>query len=130
MDSQVSTVCGATRPEGPDAFNSAPDELNWPRNVSFTRSGAIVIADTRNHRVVAVTRQGTATVAAGNSQHGHADGPAQHARFVFPSAVAETPGGELVVADMGSHCLRKVRSPCVRCTQRADNAVRYPEVAM
>jgi hypothetical protein len=42
-------------------------------------------------------------------QEGFADGGGAEARFWFPTGIALDTAGDLIVADYGNHCIRKVR---------------------
>lgn len=47
-------------------------------------------------------------VFAGSGRAGHADGPAETAKFHAPSGLAVGPAGELYVSDSGNHVVRKI----------------------
>ena len=85
-----------------------------PQGLAVGVGDAVYVADTGNHAVRAVTRDGTVTTVAGLAgTPGVEDGDATTtARFRSPGAVA-TDGADLLVADTGNHTLRVVSAGVV-----------------
>ena len=106
-DGVVSTLAGA-----PDAgFADGPSStarFNGPIGVAVDRTGRVVVADTYNDRIRAITPDGLVVTLAGSGQKGFADGPADSAQFDTPCGVAVDDGGNIYVADTGNGLVRLV----------------------
>ncbi|MFK8845340.1 hypothetical protein [Streptomyces sp. Ac-502] len=85
-------------------------QLNWPHGVALDKDGNLYIAERSNHRVRRVTPQGIITTVAGNGQAGYTSdgGPATATQLNGPSAVAVDDAGNLYIADINNHRIRKV----------------------
>lgn len=107
----ISTVAG-TGIDGAsgDGGPATQARLNVPADVAVDREGTLYIADSYNHRVRRVGRDGVISTVAGSGVEGFAgDGElATQARLAFPAGVAIGPFGELYVADTFNHRIRKV----------------------
>lgn len=119
-DGQVVTVAGS----GPvstvlGAFlDGAPSEARlWcPVGLAETPGGAVVFADSGNHRVRRLDSRGVSTLSGGDApvdrvgipSGGFADGPGAGARFAYPTDVAALPDGSVLVVDTGNRRLRRV----------------------
>jgi sugar lactone lactonase YvrE/thiol-disulfide isomerase/thioredoxin len=121
------TVAAARVPINPDATVPSATGLAFPGKVlgvaprpgngaagGFWSSGALFIADSSHHRVIAVTwpdAQGRAELvrAYGEGTAGLADGPAASARFHDPQGLAlDEARGVLYVADTKNHAIREI----------------------
>ena len=110
-DGTVSTLAGSRESKNGYADGPAADaRFYYPGNVAIDAEGNIVVADEHNHCIRKVTPDGTVSTLAGSreSKNGFADGPAADARFCYPGSVAIDAEGNIVVADEGNHCIRKV----------------------
>jgi glucose/arabinose dehydrogenase len=69
--------------------------------------GRVLVVDYGNDRIrmLSADLQQVSTVA-GDGEPGHRDGAAAQARFNSPSHLALLPGGRVLVAEMGSNCIR------------------------
>ena len=95
----------AARFDGPSAVAVGPD-------------GRVYLTDARNHRIRAVSADGTVTTLAGSGPQASvmgafADGPAGAARFWDPSGIAVAPDGSVYIADTGNHRIRVLRKGVV-----------------
>lgn len=101
----VSTVAGSTYgyADGPgtEAY------FYHPRDVGVDDSGNIYVADLNNHSIRKITPDGVVTTLAGSTA-GYADGPGTEAKFITPSGVAVDGSGNVYVADIGNHRIRKI----------------------
>jgi DNA-binding beta-propeller fold protein YncE len=88
-----------------------------PNALAMDGDGALLVADSRNHRIRKVTPIGiVSTVAGGGSESeggGRAEGPAADARFSYPSGVAVLADGSVVISDTGNHRLCKLKDGTV-----------------
>jgi hypothetical protein len=107
----IRTVAGNGNP-GPagDGGPATLAQLNYPHAVAPLARGGFLIADTENHEVRRVTRDGTITTVAGDGAPGFAGdgGPATSASLNQPFDVAPLPDGGFLIADVGNHAIRKV----------------------
>ena len=93
----------------PDLNGNSP--LHAPRGVAEARDGSILVADTENHRVLRVTRDGVATTIAGIlDQPGFSGdgGPATQATLRYPRGVAALADGSFLIADSDNYRVRRV----------------------
>ena len=90
--------------EGPAA------RFNHPAAVAVARDGRIYVADSYNHCIRAVSREGrVSTVAGSPARSASSDGPGAAASFVMPIGLAFDRAGNLYVADAGlGGALRKI----------------------
>lgn len=96
----ITTVAGTglggySGDEGPAAAAS----LRAPEAVAPDDRGRLLIADTGNHRIRCVSKDGVVSTLAGNGEDGSGgDGPARDARIGFPTGLAvDQDGGVIVV---------------------------------
>lgn len=85
--------------------------LDHPHEIRFDRDGNLFIADTDNHLVRRRdARTGVVTVFAGTGRPGYSGdgGPATNAQFRLPISIQFAPTGDLFVADIGNHVLRRI----------------------
>ena len=78
-----------------------------PSGVAVDASGTVFVADTNNHRIRTITPAGVVTTLAGNAQ-GFADGIGTAAAFSAPTDVLPDDAGNLYVADLFNHRIRKI----------------------
>ena len=106
----ISTVVGSGKTEYSNAPGTALGvSLNNPQGVALDGAGNLYIADTYNHVVRRVTRDGAVTTFAG-TEAGLAgdDGPADKAQLNLPQAVAAGPDGSVYVSDAANSRIRRV----------------------
>ncbi|MEU7191395.1 Teneurin-2, partial [Streptomyces sp. NPDC045369] len=102
-------------------------QLNWPHGVALDKDGNLYIAERSNHRVRRVTPQGIITTVAGNGQAGYTSdgGPATATPLNGPSAVAVDDAGNLYIADINNHRVRKVDSRGIITTVAGNGQAGY-----
>lgn len=108
----VSTLAGSVSPGFVDAVGAAA-RFNAPRGIALEASGNLVIADASNNRVRRVTPTGTVTTVAGTGALGLTNGPASSATFRTPYGVAVDATGNVFVADLNNHAVRKIAGGAV-----------------
>ena len=107
----VSTIAGSRESERGFADGPAADaRFNCPGSAAIDADGNIVVADENNNCIRKVTPDGTVSTLAGSREgkSGFADGPAADARFNSPGSAAIDADGNIIVADVFNHCIRKV----------------------
>ncbi len=110
-DGEIITVAGTGRSGfSGDGGHAAAAQLNNPTSVLVDSTGNLYIADRGNHRVRKVVPDGTISTVAGTGQTGFEGdgGPATSARFWQPHGVALDRAGNLYIADLYNHRIRKV----------------------
>ena len=102
----VSTLAGSGSFGAADG-TGAGASFNYAWSVAVDASGNIYVADLENHRIRKITPAGVVTTLAGSSK-GYADGTGTAAKFSSPSGVAVDASGNVYVADMNNHRIRKI----------------------
>src|SRR5206468_2486279 len=86
--------------------------FNHPWGVATDSSGNVYVADIDNHTIRKITPAGVVTALAGLAVYpgspGSADGTGSAARFKYPSGVATDTSGNVYVADLYNHTIRKI----------------------
>jgi sugar lactone lactonase YvrE len=110
-DGTITTVAGT----GDERFTSdevpaRQSALALPQGVAVDTDGALYIADTNNHRIRKIDREGIITTVAGDGSDGFDGdgGPATEASLSGPQSVAVAPEGTLYIADSGNDRIRRV----------------------
>ena len=106
-DGRVTTVAGG----GPAGFVDAVGtdaRFNGPVGVAVDDAGRVLVADTYNDRIRAVSNGGVVTTLAGSGVPGFLDGPSEAAQFDAPSGVAVDATGAVYVADTGNGAVRRI----------------------
>ena len=109
-DWRIDTFAGL--PELGDNGPAIDARLAFPTGGAVDGAGNLYIADQVNNRIRKVDSTGTVTTIAGTGEFGfNGDGgPATDARLAFPTGVAVNGAGNLYIADLRNHRIRKVDS--------------------
>jgi sugar lactone lactonase YvrE len=102
----ITTVAGSAADGfGGDGGGATEAALDSPESVAVDRHGNLYIADTGNHRIRRVDREGVITTIAGSGELGAAGagGPAVEADLEYPRGVAIGMDDSIVVADTFHH---------------------------
>jgi hypothetical protein len=109
--SVITRVAGTgTAGNSGDGGLAAGAQLNNPARLAVTGDGGFLIADFGNHVVRKASADGMITRVAGSVRPGNSgdDGRATYAQLAWPEGVAVTGYDGFLVADFGSHVVRKV----------------------
>jgi hypothetical protein len=106
----ITTIDGNGTPGGlGDGGPATSASLNSPLGVAVRGDGAVLIADTGNHRVRMVSPGGVITTVAGMGYGFSGDnGPATSARLAYPYGVAVRKDNSFLIADWGNNRIRQV----------------------
>jgi len=124
----ITTVAGnGTRGYGGDGGPATNASLRYPEGVALDANGNLYIADTRNERIRKVDTWGIITTVAGNGTRGCSGdgGPATNASLRWPWGVALDANGNLYIADMDNHRIRKVDTSGIITTVAGNGTYGY-----
>lgn len=109
---QISTVAGCGKKGYAGDGGKATDaQLDEPYEIRFDRDGNLLIVERLNHVVRLVdAKTGTIKTIAGTGEAGYSGdgGPATKATFNQPHSIAIFPTGEIYIADILNHRIRRV----------------------
>ena len=106
LDGRVKTLIGGAGSGFRDGDISVA-RLCEPRGMCLCTDGAVLIADSGNHRIRRLDHNLVhLTTIAGCKDSGAQDGPGTTAKFRFPSSVVERRPDVYLVADQFNHTLR------------------------
>jgi sugar lactone lactonase YvrE len=109
--SEISTFVGSGLP----GYFDGSIMLNLPASVVVDSAGVLYVADSSNHRIRRITRDGVVSTFAGTTS-GFLDGTGTNARFNSPQGLALDSAGVLYVADTNNHRIRRITSDGVVST--------------
>ena len=118
-DWTIETVAGGGSSLGDgDNVAAVAALLNDPTGVALDGAGNLYIADSENHRIRKVDSAGVISTVAGAGTEGYNGdgGAATAAQLNYPVGVAVDGAGNLYIADLGNHRIRKVDSAGVIST--------------
>ena len=105
----VTTLAGAAGVLGSSAGSGTAATFGYPTGVAVDAAGNVYVADYYNYTIRKITAAGVVTTLAGKAgEGGSADGTGPKARFDAPSAITIDSAGNMYVADLGNHTIRKI----------------------
>jgi len=107
-DGRVDTLAG--QGEGWRDGPALQAQFHTPSAIALDAAGTVYVADTGNHAIRRIGRDGTVSTLAGDGQRGFRDGPAGQARFDAPMGVAVDAGGRVFVADTYNDRIRVIET--------------------
>lgn len=103
----VTTHAGTGTPGYEDGPPGAA-QFSGPAGLVVDPQGNLFVSDTGNNCIRRIAKDGTVTTVAGTLNPGFMDGYGATARFNGPQGLALDAGGNLYIADMGNHAIRKL----------------------
>jgi len=100
--------------------DGASAQFNQPHGVAVDSDGNVYVADAGNDRIRKITANGVVSTLAGGDTEGSEDGAS--ARFNVPNGVAVGTSGNVYVADLGNHRIRKITTVRVVSTLAGSTA--------
>ncbi|HTA83119.1 MAG TPA: NHL repeat-containing protein [Bacteroidia bacterium] len=87
-------------------------ELYYPSGIAVDAAGNIYNADKQVHRIHKTNANGIISIIAGSGTRGYKGdgGPSEKALINSPSGIKVDAEGNLYIADVGNHCIRKINS--------------------
>jgi sugar lactone lactonase YvrE len=82
--------------------------FQMPQGLAMDSAGNLYVAESAYHRIRKITPAGNVTTFAGDGTQGDTDGPADSARFNWPSDVAVDGAGNVYVTDYSNGRIRKI----------------------
>ena len=104
----VTTLAGNSTTSGAADGTGTAAQFYHPGGVALDISGNIYVADSGNHAIRRVSPLGVVTTIAGNGSPGTADGTGTAAQFNNPTGIVMDSSGNFLIADTGSHTIRKM----------------------
>ncbi len=99
--------------------------FNTPYGVGVLANGTILVADSGNHVIRAISATGDVTTYAGDGGDGTVDGPRLSSRFSHPTALAIDAAGDVFVADYFVHRIRRIAADGTVTTVAGDGTGGY-----
>jgi sugar lactone lactonase YvrE len=105
-DGTVATFAGGS--EGFIDGKGTAAAFHTPSALAFDHEGNLYVADTGNHAIRKIAKDGTVTTLAGNGTRGDADGIGRAAQFNGPVGLAVDDAGIVYVADTYNDRIRRI----------------------
>lgn len=104
---EVVTLAGSGNSGYIDGIGTAAS-FSYLEDIAVDRAGNVYVADRDNHRIRKISPIGVVTTLAGSGNRGFADGLGISASFDVPTSVSVDVAGNVYVADLYNHCIRKI----------------------
>ncbi len=109
-DHSVTTLAGQNGVAGFADGTGSAARFDHPEGLGIDASGTLYVADTYNQTIRRVTADGVVTTLAGQKGgRGHADGVGTAAQFGSVVAIATTPSGDVLVAEVSDLATNQIR---------------------
>jgi len=123
-DGTVSTWAGVPGVDGCADGDALSAKFCKPAELAIDRKNNLLVADSFNHVIRRITRDGkVSTITGVVGSYGAADGVNRQARFFNPYGLAFSPDGSLIVADAYNELIRMVLVPFDLSIRTTNDAV-------
>ncbi len=106
-DGVVTTLAGSYA-AGSANGTGTEASFNYPSDVAVDGCGNVYVVDCSNHMIRKISPAGVVTTLAGSTTSGHVDATGAAARFNYPWGIEVDGSGNVYVADMSNHMIRKI----------------------
>jgi len=103
----VSTLAG-NGTIGSENGTGSEARFKSPHGIAVDAEGNVYVADQNNHKIRKITKEGVVTTFAGSGSQGSTNGTGTAASFKSPGGVAIDASGNIYVADVVNHKIRKI----------------------
>lgn len=104
----TTTIAGSDLPGYMDG-HSAKARFNQPTKIAVDKVGNLFVSDAMNHCIRKISSEGLVTTIAGNGKQGYVNSNnGLAASFNHPSGIAVDKSGNIYVADVFNHVIRKI----------------------
>lgn len=105
----VTTVAGKAGKPGAIDGGIGVALFHNPSGIAITADGTLYVSEVWNHTVRRISTQGVVSTVAGAAEEpGFSDGPGPEARFDMPVDLEADAAGNLYVADLNNHLIRRI----------------------
>lgn len=104
----TTTIWAGSGQQGRENGPVSEAQFRYPTAVTACHDGGFVVADFGNHVIRRISADGVVSTLAGDGTKGWCDGPANMAKFFFPTAVSSCLNGDIAVTDANNHQIRLV----------------------
>lgn len=123
-EGKVTTYVGGGIPGMVDG-ETMQARFNSPSGIAIDKGGNLYVADQGNNSIRKITPQRLVITIAGNGEASYADGTGSAARFYRPTGVATDANGNIYVADLFNHRIRKITETGVVTTVAGTGAMGF-----
>lgn len=107
-DGVVSTIAGTRGVSGSANGNGTAASFHTPMSIAAGANGTVYVADMGNNLIRRIATSLEVSTVAGRLEHGNRDGTGTDAQFYTPVGVAVDSAGNVYVADLYNHSIRKI----------------------
>ena len=104
----ITVVAGDSAPSTFADGQGTSAKFYSPQGIAVRANGTVLVADTTNHRIRAISPSGAVTTIAGGSTAAFLNGQGTAARFSSPRDMVILSNGTTYVADSGNHRIRAI----------------------
>lgn len=104
----VTTLAGSAGVTGATNATGKAASFSFPNSVAVDTSGNVYVTDSSNNIIRKINSKGLVTTLAGSKTKGAKNGKAKTAMFNDPTGIAVDHSGNLYIADMNNHLIRKI----------------------